>query len=68
MRKPLITLVAICAFLQSEAQDIQRKQLAATRITGNIHIDGNLNEPEWQNAQEATDFIQEISKYKIALN
>lgn len=58
MRKPLITLVAICTFLQLDAQDIQRKQLAATRITGNIHIDGNLNEPEWQNAQEATDFIQ----------
>jgi hypothetical protein len=30
----------------------------AKRITGRINIDGRLDEPEWEGAQMATDFIQ----------
>ncbi|WP_400191605.1 DUF5916 domain-containing protein [Hymenobacter sp. B81] len=35
-----------------------KKQLAAQRVAGGIKLDGALDEPEWQQAAVATDFIQ----------
>lgn len=35
-----------------------KKQIAAFRISAAITIDGKLDEPEWANAPDATDFIQ----------
>ncbi|WP_162427930.1 DUF5916 domain-containing protein [Pontibacter pudoricolor] len=37
---------------------VVKKELAALRITTSPKIDGVLDEPEWQQAQIATDFIQ----------
>lgn len=34
------------------------KQITAKRITGNIKIDGNLDEADWKNAPLATNFIE----------
>lgn len=38
--------------------DPHRRELKAVKITGNIHVDGLLNEPEWLLTPGATDFIQ----------
>ncbi len=35
-----------------------KKQVEASKITSSLHIDGLLNEPEWQDANPAKDFIQ----------
>ncbi|WP_400193771.1 DUF5916 domain-containing protein [Hymenobacter sp. B81] len=35
-----------------------KKQLTALRVAGGIKLDGALDEPEWQQAAVATDFIQ----------
>ena len=58
MRKFLPLFYFLTFILSANAQDIQRKQLIASRITSNIHIDGILNEPEWADVAEATDFTQ----------
>jgi hypothetical protein len=38
--------------------DLPRPTVAAGRVTTRIVIDGRLNEPDWQAAQAATDFVQ----------
>jgi hypothetical protein len=58
MKKSLLFVIIFIAAIHSYSQTIQRKQLSASRITGELHIDGNLNEPEWLTAEEATDFTQ----------
>jgi hypothetical protein len=35
-----------------------RPSLAAARVTGPIVVDGHLDEPDWQQAQAATEFTQ----------
>lgn len=35
-----------------------KKKIEAYRISGSISVDGKLDEAEWANAKEATDFIQ----------
>lgn len=49
--------LVIIAFLQNSAQPAKKK-IDALRVDHSITIDGNLDEPEWANAQEASDFIQ----------
>ncbi len=36
----------------------QQKRVTAVRITGEIDVDGRLDEPAWQSAAPATDFYQ----------
>ncbi|MEO6632461.1 MAG: DUF5916 domain-containing protein, partial [Mucilaginibacter sp.] len=36
----------------------EKRKVQALQITGNIKIDGNLDEPEWQLAKPINDFIQ----------
>lgn len=53
MKKVLIlALLFFCGFTYG-----QKKTLKTTSITETISIDGNLNEPVWQNAEVATDFF-----------
>jgi hypothetical protein len=40
------------------AQNVSRKSVQAVRITGHLHIDGKLDEAEWQLATPAVDFVQ----------
>lgn len=56
--RPILLSVFCCIALQSTAQEFERKQLAASRISTPVTIDGILDEPEWQTVQAATDFTQ----------
>src|SRR6478672_12845943 len=38
--------------------DSVRKQIAAVEITTSIHMDGILNEPEWQRPKPSPQFVQ----------
>ncbi|MBC7903951.1 MAG: carbohydrate binding family 9 domain-containing protein [Gemmatimonadaceae bacterium] len=58
-RKTNILLLIACLVmttLSSFAQNM--KQLQAKRTTGNIKIDGNINDAAWKDAAIATDFIE----------
>jgi hypothetical protein len=54
----LILLGAIFLCASAFGQQIQRKKLSASRINESLKIDGILNEPVYQNAEKATDFVQ----------
>jgi Domain of unknown function (DUF5916)/Carbohydrate family 9 binding domain-like len=61
----LFLLANFSAFAQDAAKNtptptkvFEKKQLTTTRISDKIKIDGTLNEPIWQQASVATDFIQ----------
>ncbi|MBD1398922.1 carbohydrate binding family 9 domain-containing protein [Pontibacter sp. JH31] len=67
--KPAIVLKAVFALAVLLQQQVwaqekktpvtpQQKQLQALRITEPLKIDGNLDEPIWQQAEIATNFIQ----------
>ena len=47
------------ALAESEYEGVRLLKVAnAVRITGDITLDGRLDEPEWMLATPATDFIQ----------
>src|SRR5688572_31897166 len=50
----LIILIYVSLFLPGYSQ---QKVLTSSQITGIIRIDGNLDEPAWQNANQADSFI-----------
>ncbi len=63
------TFLAVLTFLSISLPVVQGKEIdyttahlerrmPAIKITGEIKIDGSLDEPEWQKAAIATDFIQ----------
>src|ERR1700733_6803304 len=64
MRKAAtIVLLLISSSMQGQQTDFfkpgpVRRELKALPITGNIRIDGLLDEPEWAMTAGATDFIQ----------
>lgn len=45
--------------IKAQAPPVPKKQLAATRLTERVTIDGKLDEAIWQSAAKATDFIQD---------
>ncbi len=47
-----------CHSTQGICEDPPEKKVTAVYIEGGIVLDGNLDEPEWNLAQPATDFIQ----------
>ncbi|WP_459210892.1 DUF5916 domain-containing protein [Aquimarina rhabdastrellae] len=53
MKKELLTILYFCVVVLSYAQ---QKTITASRIQSTIKIDGELNESEWNSANEATDF------------
>ena len=64
MKKFFLSSIAIfcsvSSFSQSttsQSDSFEKKKLHTKRISGNISIDGQLNEAEWQNAEIATDFV-----------
>ena len=54
----LFILIVVVLFTQSTFSQTTPKQLAATRTTASIKIDGNLDEAAWKAATPATDFIE----------
>lgn len=66
MRQHTLTIACLlCLTLCASGQQTdffkpnpQRRELKAIPITGNIRIDGSLDEPEWQLTPGAADFIQ----------
>lgn len=53
-------LVLVSHFLFAQAPlDPSKKKIEAFHVDKTMHIDAVLDEPEWQNAQIATDFIQQ---------
>ncbi len=59
MRIFIFNLVIIILFSPlAYSQPGPKKELKALRITEKPKIDGNLDDPCWQNANAATDFIQ----------
>ena len=56
----IVCLTVVGAKAQTVSQDIdQRRSVEALRIESEIVIDGEMDEPDWQRAQVATDFIQQ---------
>lgn len=63
---PSIFLIAAASSLAAQQpvsrtnsdHDTNAPRAAATRLSGSIHIDGSLNEPQWQAAQQITQFTQ----------
>ncbi|MFN3939601.1 MAG: DUF5916 domain-containing protein, partial [Chitinophagales bacterium] len=51
-------LLCISSLVSAQEIDKSKKEITASRITGDIKIDGLLKEAEWEQAQVATDFIQ----------
>ncbi|MFA6128094.1 MAG: DUF5916 domain-containing protein [Bacteroidales bacterium] len=56
MKNVLLGLFLIFPFLSAHSLN-EKKQLTAIRTTGKITIDGVLDEPAWQNANKASDFV-----------
>jgi hypothetical protein len=55
---PLVMVPCLCA-LESHAQRSEPgRTLQVEPVTGNIRIDGRLDEPDWAQAAVATDFVQ----------
>ena len=54
----LVLATVPTALGQAKATPSMAKQLKAHRITTPVKIDGVLDEPAWENAEIATDFIQ----------
>jgi len=55
-----LPLLLICVSLYS-----QQKSLQAVKTTGTLKIDGNLDEPAWDNAPMLSDFIQNFPTYGL---
>ena len=53
----LVVLLAMCVGAPAFGQDIDRS-IRVNYIEGQIHLDGILDEAEWQNADTGTDFWQ----------
>lgn len=53
----LFLVMGVTCFAQV-APDLLKKQIKAVRISSSISIDGQLDEPVWQTAPMATDFIE----------
>src|SRR5579862_7378615 len=63
--KAILLLLLIASALYSTSQDTDifqpdsiRKEIEAVQITTSLHIDGLMNEPEWQLAKPSPPFIQ----------
>jgi hypothetical protein len=57
---PLL-LFSTCCYAQDASvfkPDSVKKEIIATRISNSIHVDGHLNEPDWQRAIPSSEFIQ----------
>ncbi len=58
MKRYAIFVLLMTLGLSIDAQVVSKKKLGACRMSGDIRIDGVLDEPEWEVAQIGTDFIQ----------
>ncbi len=58
MRPLLLSIICALVIHDASAQEIQRKQLNASRIASQVTIDGVLDEPEWQTVEATSDFTQ----------
>ncbi|MEZ5013258.1 MAG: DUF5916 domain-containing protein [Chitinophagales bacterium] len=58
MNRLILLILLQSVFLTAEAQETIKKQLSALRISGQMNIDARLDEPEWQQAEIASDFTQ----------
>jgi hypothetical protein len=54
----LVLLVTLFLGASAYSQQIQKKKVSAYRINEPLKIDGILDEPIYQNAETATDFVQ----------
>ena len=57
--KLILTIAFLFLFYALTAQEnpIQKKELTATRIQEKITVDGLLDEPAWEQAEKAKDFV-----------
>lgn len=51
-------LLVLCVTWMSAVRASERDSLMATKVFGQIHHDGRLDEAEWQSAQKIRDFRQ----------
>lgn len=66
MQKILLSLVCLAPFavaaqnpaVPGRTDSTSRRVATATRRTGEIRLDGKLDEPDWRTAPAATDFVQ----------
>lgn len=56
--RPMIALLVLFLPILGVSQEIVRKTVSATRINETIKIDGVLDEPAYEKAEQATDFLQ----------
>jgi len=56
--RPLLLFLSLYFFSFSVFPQAAKKQITAIPVTTNIRIDGILDEPCWQNAPSAGDFVQ----------
>jgi hypothetical protein len=56
----LLASIAFVSAAPKSAPASFERTMRAVRVNGPIVIDGDLNEPEWQLAEPATDFIQRL--------
>jgi hypothetical protein len=54
----LLGVFTLCNGIQTLIAQPADKKISAVQIEGEIVIDGDLNEPQWNQPQPATDFIQ----------
>src|SRR6201995_2906230 len=65
MKHQLLTALLICISLHLFSQDADffppdsiKKEITAVKIYSSIHVDGQMNEPEWKLAKASPRFIQ----------
>jgi hypothetical protein len=66
---PILLFFSIYAFGQDAdffKSNPHRRELKAVKITGNIKLDGVLDEPEWNLTLGASEFIQ-VEPYQASL-
>ena len=57
-KSAILGILMLFSWTPGLCADLPEKTITAIFVTGEIVVDGNLDEPEWQLAQPATDFIQ----------
>jgi hypothetical protein len=58
MRRIFTIILSIFSLVELEAQSAEKRELLAKRISGDIQIDGILNDSQWEDVQAADNFTQ----------
>ena len=57
MRRIFTIILSIFSLVELEAQSAEKRELLAKRISGDIQIDGILNDSQWEDVQADHKFI-----------